>query len=284
MEGGGFKLVFVGRVDAPIEKVVPPKGVWRRSVVDEEEVGEVAANIRRVGLIHPLVVRRVLEEGEEFFEVVDGYVRLLAAREAGLREVPVRVYECDDVGAVMLALSSNALRSYSPYDLARMVGWLREGVGIKLEDVCKMMGFSMYRGFTYLELYRLVEGVRTVLGDRDAGRVVEWARPEHARVLMTHMRERAKSVGEDSAKREVVALALRAAKNGVTVKELEAALRPAVVEEVERVKRVEVKGEPERCPLCYSIISARRAAVIAGLRKKYEGVKLWDEAKEAFRG
>ncbi|MGH9770098.1 MAG: ParB/RepB/Spo0J family partition protein [Candidatus Acidiferrales bacterium] len=54
-----------------------------RAEIDERQIHELAESIREVGLIQPLVVRRVKER----YEVIAGHRRLLACRELGLPQI-----------------------------------------------------------------------------------------------------------------------------------------------------------------------------------------------------
>lgn len=62
-------------------------------------------SVRTYGVLQPLLAR----PGAEGYEVVAGFRRLQAAREAGLDEVPVRVYRVEDAALVGLYTASNVL-------------------------------------------------------------------------------------------------------------------------------------------------------------------------------
>jgi hypothetical protein len=53
---------------------------------DPEALDELSRDIGRRGVLHPILVARVADR----YEVVDGFTRLLAARRAGLLEIPCR--------------------------------------------------------------------------------------------------------------------------------------------------------------------------------------------------
>lgn len=77
---------------------------------EEEPASEfLLSSIRLHGVLCPLLVRPVGgEDGQH--QVVCGYRRLLAAREAGLDEVPVMVSELEDPEAIRCFLSENTCR------------------------------------------------------------------------------------------------------------------------------------------------------------------------------
>ena len=75
---------FAGLLEVPVNAVSPnpkqPRTHW-----DEEEIASLAASIREVGILQPIVVRK---SGERY-ELVAGERRLRAAKVAGLATVPV---------------------------------------------------------------------------------------------------------------------------------------------------------------------------------------------------
>ena len=85
----------------PISRVEPRKDQPRR-VFDKEAITELADSIREYGIIQPITVR-ALDKG--YYQIIAGERRWRAAREAGLREVPVHIVEADDKLAAELALA-----------------------------------------------------------------------------------------------------------------------------------------------------------------------------------
>src|SRR5262249_26775780 len=78
-----------------------------RKAFDAEEMSGLCESIKGVGLLQPLVVRRVGEQ----FQLVAGERRLRAAQSIGLTEVPVRVVNLNDQQLVEAALVENIQRS-----------------------------------------------------------------------------------------------------------------------------------------------------------------------------
>ena len=64
-----------------------------RQVFDEDDITELAASIKEVGLLQPIVVRRREhgDDGEADYELIMGERRLRAAKEAGLETIPAVV-------------------------------------------------------------------------------------------------------------------------------------------------------------------------------------------------
>lgn len=77
------------------------------SKIEGEKWDEFLASVREYGVIVPLIVRP-LDFGK--YEIIAGHNRLRAAREVGLKAVPARIVEVDDVEASVLMGISNAQR------------------------------------------------------------------------------------------------------------------------------------------------------------------------------
>ena len=86
--------------------VIHPNPEQPRRRFDEAALEELAASIRKQGLLQPLLVR---PKGEGY-ELVAGERRYRAAQLAGLQEVPVVVRDLDDREALELALVENLQR------------------------------------------------------------------------------------------------------------------------------------------------------------------------------
>lgn len=82
----------------------PPDPV--RAEMDEGKLDDLAASIRKVGLINPIAC----EEKEGRFIVRAGHRRLLACRMIGLQEVPARVYAPGEASDLQIKLHENAYR------------------------------------------------------------------------------------------------------------------------------------------------------------------------------
>ena len=97
--------------ELPVEIIVPnPR--QPRQVFDEDDITELAASIKEVGLLQPIVVRRV--DGEDgrakSYELVMGERRLRAAKEAGLETIPAVVRYTEDQDLLRDALLENLHR------------------------------------------------------------------------------------------------------------------------------------------------------------------------------
>jgi ParB family transcriptional regulator, chromosome partitioning protein len=96
-------------VDVPIESVTP-NPFQPRAHFDEQGLDELAASIKEVGVLQPVLVRHVGPDGG--FELIAGERRWRAARRAGLETVPAIVQdETTDLHSLEVALVENLHRS-----------------------------------------------------------------------------------------------------------------------------------------------------------------------------
>jgi ParB family chromosome partitioning protein len=76
---------------------------------DDEEVKELAASIREVGIENPLLIRYLRDE--DIYELIAGERRYAAATLAGLEEVPVKLIDADAKTVRRLQLHENVHRA-----------------------------------------------------------------------------------------------------------------------------------------------------------------------------
>jgi ParB family transcriptional regulator, chromosome partitioning protein len=78
-----------------------------RTSFDEQALEELAASIKKLGIVQPLTVR---ESGSGKYQLIAGERRLRAARLAGLTHVPAYIRTADDQAMLELALVENIQR------------------------------------------------------------------------------------------------------------------------------------------------------------------------------
>jgi ParB family chromosome partitioning protein len=193
-----------GLLEVPVNAVTPnpkqPRTQW-----DEEEIQALAASIREVGILQPIVVRSA---GEAGYELVAGERRLRAAKVAGLATVPVVLRETDDSDLLREALIENIHRQdLGPIELAEAFRQLLEDLGLKQEDLAERVGVSRSHIANTIRLLQLPLETQQLLTDAkiQAG---------HARALL--------ALGDADA---VNTLALRVAAEDLSVRETEDLVR-----------------------------------------------------------
>ena len=165
--------------ELPVEIIVPnPR--QPRQVFDEDDITELAASIKEVGLLQPIVVRRVDdEEGRaESYELVMGERRLRAAKEAGLKTIPAVVRYTEDQDLLRDALLENLHRvQLNPLEEAAAYHQLLEDFDCTHAELSKRIARSRSQISNTLRLMKLPPLVqrRLAAGVLSAG---------HARALL----------------------------------------------------------------------------------------------------
>lgn len=153
---GGLKFE-----ELPVSAIRPNSRQPRNSF-PETGIKELAASIREVGILQPLVVRST----PAGFELIAGERRLRAAREAGLDRVPVLIRQAGEDESMELALVENLQReNLSPLDTAAAYQALMDGFGLTREQLARRLGKSRAAVTNTLRLVQLPEGIQTLLGD-----------------------------------------------------------------------------------------------------------------------
>mgnify|MGYP003345406784 CR=1 FL=1 len=173
-----------------------------RSYMDQAALDELAASIRKQGLIQPILVRPI-SGGPARYEIIAGERRWRAARLAGLTEVPVVIREVPDQSALAMALIENIQREeLNALEEAQGLQRLAEEFGLTHQDIADAVGRSRTAVTNALRLLHLAPGAQQLLieGKLDMG---------HARALLA-----LKPEAQDDAAKKVV-------ERGLSVRETE---------------------------------------------------------------
>ncbi|OPL19675.1 MAG: hypothetical protein AVO35_01505 [Candidatus Aegiribacteria sp. MLS_C] len=187
--GRGIDAIFPGIseegslvvTEVHIDEIEPnpfqPRKEW-----DRDEISSLAVSIRSQGILQPLIVRT----SGAGYQLIAGERRLRAAREAGLRTVPVMVREADDQQMLALALVENIQRKdLGPVEKAEAFMMLSSQFGLTQEELGERVGMSRSTVANFLRLLDLPEKVldlmrsgelsmghgRTLLGLADGTRI-----------------------------------------------------------------------------------------------------------------
>lgn len=165
---GGLKFE-----ELPVSAIRPNSKQPRQSF-PQAGIDELAASIREVGVLQPLVVRSTAGG----FELIAGERRLRAAKEAGLERVPVLIRQAGDDESMELALVENLQReNLSPLDTAAAYQALMDSFGLTKDQLARRLGKSRAAVTNTLRLAQLPEPIQEMLA---AGRLSEG----HARALL----------------------------------------------------------------------------------------------------
>ncbi|MDP8927549.1 MAG: ParB/RepB/Spo0J family partition protein [Actinomycetota bacterium] len=169
-------------------EAIGPNTRQPRATFHEQELEELAASIREVGLLQPVVVREVEDDR---FELIAGERRLRAAKLAGLSHLPAIIRETSDADVLKEALIENIHRvQLNPLEEAAAYQQLLDDFGVTQEELARRLGKSRPTLSNALRLLSLPPGVqrRVAAGVLSAG---------HAKALLAvHSREHQERVAE----------------------------------------------------------------------------------------
>jgi ParB family chromosome partitioning protein len=160
-------------LEVPLDDIDPNPRQPRRAF-DDDTLQELAASIAELGVLQPLLARRV--NGR--LELVAGERRLRAARRAGLTTVPVMVVDTDERGALERALVENIHREdLNPIEEAAALRQIIDEGGLTQEALARRLGRSRVTITNALRLLDLPVSVQRLLVERKLGAA-------HARALL----------------------------------------------------------------------------------------------------
>ena len=159
--------------EVPVSAIRPNTHQPRRQF-SETSIKELAASIREVGILQPLVIRST----ESGFELIAGERRLRAAKEAGLDRVPVLIRQAGEGESMEMALVENLQREdLNPLETAAAYQALMDSFELTKDQLASRLGKSRAAVTNTLRLMRLPESVRTLV-------LTEKLSEGHARALL----------------------------------------------------------------------------------------------------
>lgn len=150
-----------------------------REVFDEDDMAELVHSISEIGVLQPIVVRRVAPEDGVEFELIMGERRWRASGQADRETIPAIIKSTDDEDLLRDALLENLHRSnLNSLEEAAAYQQLLDDFGCSKEELSRRIGRSRPQISNTLRLLRLPPMVarRVAAGVLSAG---------HARALLT---------------------------------------------------------------------------------------------------
>ncbi|RFA17491.1 chromosome partitioning protein ParB [Subtercola boreus] len=193
-------------------KSIVPNAKQPRIEFDADDLAELVASIREVGVLQPIVVRELTKVGtaDQQYELVMGERRLRASRELGLETIPAVIKETADENMLRDALLENLHRSQlNPLEEASAYQQLLADFDITQDQLATRIGRSRPQITNTIRLLKLPTSVqrRVAAGVLSAG---------HARAILSVVdaeemsRLADKIVNEDLSVRAAEAVASRA--------------------------------------------------------------------------
>ncbi len=131
---------------------------------DEDTMSSLAASIRELGVLQPVLVRQIGSAAADDFELIAGERRWRAARRAGLQTIPVLVLTSDETQSLEQALVENLHRQdLNVLEEAAAYQQLIDEFGYTHDQVAKRVGKSRTAVTNTLRLLQLPSGVQRLL-------------------------------------------------------------------------------------------------------------------------
>jgi ParB family transcriptional regulator, chromosome partitioning protein len=188
-----------------------------RRTFSDDELQELAASIRALGVVQPVVVRPLHEAPDEEgaavptgvrFELIAGERRLRAARLAGLDYIPALVRPADEIASLEIALAENVAREdLNAIEEALAYAALADEFGLTHERIAELVGRSRVSVTNLLRLLDLPDDVQAMLERGELGE-------GHGRALL--------GLSDHGERRRVARLVVA---EGLTVRQVEALVR-----------------------------------------------------------
>jgi len=124
-----------------LSEIIPNKYQPRKNF-DEDNLVDLSNSIKERGVIQPIIVRKS-NNNDAKYEIIAGERRWLAARKAGLHDIPVVVTEADDLKSLEFAIVENVQRhDLNPLEEAQGYKRLIDEFSYDQEKVSKFIGKS----------------------------------------------------------------------------------------------------------------------------------------------
>ena len=156
-------------------ELITPNPNQPRKIFDDTSLNELAASIKKYGILNPILVRKK----ENLYEIIAGERRYRAAKIAGLTEMPVIIKDVDDRSVSELALIENIQReNITPMEEAITYEKILKNSNITEEQLSEYIGKSQPFISNKLRLLKLPIEVQTALNNKKISE-------KHARTLLT---------------------------------------------------------------------------------------------------
>lgn len=162
-----------GVINIKINDIEPNRGQPRKNF-DEDALAELSDSIKQFGIIQPLVVQK----RDKYYEIIAGERRWRAAKQAGLKEVPVVVKDYSEQEIVEIALIENIQRQdLNPIEEAQAYKRLLTEFNLKQDQLAERVSKSRTAVTNSMRLLKLSDEVQQMV-------IEELISSGHARALI----------------------------------------------------------------------------------------------------
>ncbi len=143
--------------------IIRPNPRQPREHFDEDALGALTASVREIGILQPVLVRRV---GDDEYELIAGERRWRAARRAGLDTIPAIIRDASEGESLQQALIENLNREeLNPLEEAAGYQQLIEDFGLTHEQLSTRVGRSRVAITNALRLFQLPPSVQRLVAE-----------------------------------------------------------------------------------------------------------------------
>lgn len=149
-------------------ELIHPNPDQPRTYFDNDQIRELAASIKKEGLLQPIVIREdgTDEDGRTTYQIIAGERRWQACEQLHMKTVPVRIMEANDDKALQLALVENVQRTdLNPIEEAYGYKRLMERLGMTQTQVAQAVSKGRSTIANKLRLLDLPEEAQEALFD-----------------------------------------------------------------------------------------------------------------------
>ncbi len=237
-----------------INKVEPNRDQPRKNF-DEDSLTELSESIRQFGVLQPLLV----QNKEDYYEIIAGERRWRAAKMAGIKEVPVIIKNLTKQEVVEISLIENIQReNLNPIEEALAYKRLLEEFHLKQDEVAERVSKSRTAVTNSMRLLKLNEKVQQMVID-------DMISTGHARALLGI---------EDSEKQ--YATAQRIFDEKLNVRDTEKLVKKLQQELVQQQTQKPVKGNDPAMNAVFHDLEEKMKAIL--------GTKVLIHQKDANKG
>ena len=139
---------------------VEPNRNQPRKTFDEDALTELSESIKQYGIIQPIVVQKK----NDYYEIIAGERRWRAAKQAGLKEVPVIIKDYSEQEVVEIALIENIQREeLNPIEEALAYKRLLTEFNLKQDQVAERVSKSRTAVTNSMRLLKLTDEVQQMV-------------------------------------------------------------------------------------------------------------------------
>lgn len=153
----------------PLEDIRTNPVALREAQSDEEQFKEMVQDIKRRGILLPLVVKRKHDEatGEDYLVIIDGLQRYSCAQVLGLKTVPVHIMDVNDADIIATQIAANLIKvDTKPVEFTRALQqMMNDNPTWTAKDLADQVSKSTTWVFQRLSLLKLEESIQKLVDE-----------------------------------------------------------------------------------------------------------------------